>query len=450
LSERPAPTSPVAPLRLLRQIAGRLQAVVRQRTRLINQLHHLLALSYPELALLVKDISQGWVLELVHRYPTAELLAAASTADLDAIAYLPSKQIEPLLQQARTSIAALSGSAVEELVRDQVRQLRDCTARQKRLEGLLVTAYRGLPKANHLDSIPGIGAVTAAMLTAFLGDIERFENPGKLVAYFGVLPIEVSSGVERDGTPRSSRRYLMSKRGNDLVRRYLWMAALSAVQVNPAVRALYLRVAAKHPEHKASAIGHALRKLLHLAFALWKTNRPFDPDYQGRTKESGSGSDSQVSTEEPAQGGADKGQAAGHTPETEPAEEVVTAACAATVASGQRTGEGIFVDFGHLKSQLPMAKVVDHLGLSFRLRGSTAQRRCACPIHRGDGRGRTFSVNLDENVFCCFDSRCGKQGDVIERWSALKGMSLHEAAEDLITTFNLEPARAKGTEKRDG
>ena len=57
LSERPAASAPGSPsLRLLRQIAGRLQAVVRQRTRLINQLHHLLALSFPELALLVKDI----------------------------------------------------------------------------------------------------------------------------------------------------------------------------------------------------------------------------------------------------------------------------------------------------------------------------------------------------------------------------------------------------------
>jgi hypothetical protein len=29
-----------------------------------------------------------------------------------------------------------------------------------------------------------------------------------------------------------------------------------------------------------------------------------------------------------------------------------------------------------------------------RLHGSGPQRRCACPIHRGDNRGRTFSVNL--------------------------------------------------------
>jgi transposase len=450
LSERPVASALLsAPLRTLRQIAGRLQAVVRQRTRLINQLHHLLALSFPELALLLKDLSAGWVLELIHRYPTAALLAAARPEHLDAIAYLPAKHIDPLLAHARTSIASLCGPAVEELVRDQVRQVRDTTARQQRLEGLLVTAYRELPKANHLDTIPGIGAVSAAVLTAFILDIERFEDPGKLVAYFGVLPIEMSSGVERDGTPRASRRYVMSKRGNDLVRRYLWMAALSAVQVNPAVRALYQRVVARHPEHKAIAIGHAMRKLLHLAFALWKSDRPFNPThYPWAGSQEPSGVDDEVSIEEATSAG--KGQAAGHKPEVEPAQEVVTAACAATVASAAALGEGTFLDFAHLKRQLPMAKVLDQLGISARLRGGGAQRRCACPIHRGDGRGRTFSVNLQENVFCCFDSRCGQQGDVIELWAAVKQMGLREAALDLARTFGLEPAPAKATEKRDG
>src|SRR6516225_12037289 len=69
----------------------------------------------------------------------------------------------------------------------------------------------------------------------------------------------------------------MSRRGNDLVRRYLWMAALSAIRFNPAVRALYARVVARRPNHKASAVGHAMRKLLHLVFAVWKTGRSFDP-----------------------------------------------------------------------------------------------------------------------------------------------------------------------------
>ena len=81
LTEKPTRDTPLSvELRTLRQVAGRLQAVVRQRTRLINQLHQLLAVSFPELALLVKDVSQGWVLELVHRYPTAGLLGAAFSA----------------------------------------------------------------------------------------------------------------------------------------------------------------------------------------------------------------------------------------------------------------------------------------------------------------------------------------------------------------------------------
>src|SRR5262249_20373952 len=316
LSARPAATAVLpAPLRVLRQVATRLQAAVRQRTRLINQLHHLLALSFPELALLVKDVSQGWVLELVHRYPTAGLLGAAKAEDLDAIAYLPVKQIEPLLSNARTSIAALSGPADEALVCDQVGQLRDCHARQKRLEGLLVTTYHALPFANHLDTIPGIGAVTAAVLTAFILDIGRFETPGKLVAYFGVLPIEMSSGVDRDGQPRGSRRWVMSQRGNDLVRRYLWMAALSAGPSNPAGRALYRRVVLKHPDHKAIAIGHAMRKLLHLAFAVWKTDKPFDPEHYPWEAQAKGADAAPAAGEKPAPRRAAKSQAAGHKPE---------------------------------------------------------------------------------------------------------------------------------------
>jgi hypothetical protein len=68
VSHRLAPTPYLSTeLRTLRQVAARLQATVRQRTRLVNQLHHLLALAFPELGLLVKDVTRGWVLELVHR-----------------------------------------------------------------------------------------------------------------------------------------------------------------------------------------------------------------------------------------------------------------------------------------------------------------------------------------------------------------------------------------------
>jgi transposase len=443
LTERPtSDTSLSLELRTLRQVAGRLQAAVRQRTRLRNQFHHLLALTFPELALLTKDLAAGWVLELVHRYPTAPLLAAATPAELAAIPYLPDKHHAALLAHARTSVGSLHGAVAQELVRDQVRQLRDSAARQKRLENLLVTAYRALPQLNHLDTIPGLGPVTAAVLTAFLVDIRRFATPGKLVAYFGVLPIEVASGVDRDGQARAPRRWVMSRRGNDLVRRYLWMAALSAARCNPAVRALYARVVAKHPQQKALAVGHAMRKLLHLVFAIWKGGQPFQADwYPWEASRTAAESDSGVPAE---------GQAAGHKPDARPARSVVTAACTDTVDETPAVGEGTAVDFAHLKRQLPLARVLDQLGLAERLRGSGPQRRGPCPLHRGDARGRTFSVNLDANAFQCFDKQCGQKGDVIDLWAAVHGLPLRAAALDLVRTFGLEPAPRPGTEKRNG
>ena len=458
VAEQPAATPPLAhERRVLRQVAGRLQAVVRQRTRLINQLHHLLALAFPELALLTKDLAAGWVLELLHRYPTAACLAGASESDLGNIAYLPARHVAPLLERASSSIASLNGPAAEELVRDQVRQLRDAGARQKRLEKLLVDAYRALPDDNFLATIPGIGDVTAAVLTAFILDVERFPTPGKLVAYFGVLPIEVASGIDRDGKSRGPRRFVMSRRGNDLVRRYLWMAALSAVRFNPAVRALYARVVRKHPDHKAIAIGHAMRKLLHLAWAVWKTRRPFDPKhYPWQTPASlEDASDTQMSQEEQAAG---RKRSALPAEPTEPARTAVTATCADSVSDSDATGqngakpsENAYVDFAHLKRQLPMTRVLDHLGLSSRLRGAGPQRRCACPLHRGDARGRTFSVHLDEQVFQCFDAKCAAKGDVIDLWSKLHHMPLREAALDLMRTFHLEPSPLpRGPEKRNG
>jgi hypothetical protein len=295
--------------------------------------------------------------------------------------------------------------------------------------------------------------VTAAVLTAFILDIDRFATPGKLVADVGVLPIDAASGVDRDGQARGPRRWVMSRRGNDLVRRYLWMAALSAIRFNPAVRALYARVVAKHPQQKAVAVGHAMRKRLYLVLVIWKSRRPFEPDhYPWQAPTHGEANDQgrsrQGNTSDTGWSAAD--QAAGHTPDVSPARPVVTAACTASVVEPTAIGESVYIDFVHLKQQLPMARVLDQLGLSGRLRGRGPQRRCACPLHRGDARGRTFSVNLDANVFQCFDKPCGQQGDVIDLWAAVKGLSLRDAALDLIHTFGLEPAPHHGTEKRNG
>ncbi len=483
LTEKPKPL-PLAPpaVHQLCQIASRLESQTRQGTRLINQLHNLLARAFPELALLVKDLSAGWVLALLDRYPTAAKLAAARAASLEKIPYLPQEHIAALLEQARTSVASLTGPVAEELVRDLVGQLQEAHVRHKALEKLLVSAYRQLPEPNHLDSIIGFGEVTAAILTAKMVSPSRFVEPGKLVGYFGIFPVEASSGIDREGQPRAPKRLVMSPRGNDLVRRYLYMAALSAIQHNPAVRPLYQRLRAKHPDKPGLALGHAMRKLLHLALAVWQTGKPFDPSHYDWDKPA----HRQPKADLPAakapethpEHTQESAQAAGHkNPVTTPVRSVVTAACATlsvteaapggkdSVAAGRAAAASVdrsaqtnphprtadpapWIDFAHLKSQLPLQRVLEHLNLLASLRGRSSQRKGPCPVHAPRGEGRTFSVNLDKNLFQCFDPPCGCKGDVIDLWAALHQLPLRDAAVDLIQTFNLEPAPR--TEKRHG
>jgi hypothetical protein len=220
------------------------------------------------------------------------------------------------------------------------------------------------------------------------------------------------------------------------------------VRFHPAVRALSARVVRRPPEHKAIAIGHARRKLVHLAFAVWKSRKPFDPPHD--PWETPAHRDGAAGSREPdtASSGPERAtdlarsaedQAAGHHPETTPESSVVTAAQAEP-----------FVDCAHRKQQLSRQRVLEQLGLAARLRDPGLPQRGPCPLHRGDGRGRSVSVPLGDKVFPGFERAGGPKGDVIDLWARVKGMSLRAAALDLVQTVNLEPAPRPGTEKRNG
>ena len=112
---------------------------------------------------------------------------------------------------------------------------------ENRLEQLVEQAFDNLSDAplKLIRTIPGIGKRTAAILAAKIVSIDRFSSPDKLVGYFGIFPEEDTSGVDRYGKPIPPGTMRISRKGNDLARKYLWNAAKSAIRWNPAVRALY-------------------------------------------------------------------------------------------------------------------------------------------------------------------------------------------------------------------
>ena len=363
----------------LRDVASRLEAQTREVTRHVNQLHNLLARVFPELDTIVRQLSAKNILELLRKYPTPTQIARARLTSLEAIPRLKTETACRLHEAAKTTIGSLTGPVAEVMVRTLVDQVRFSQKLKDQYEQLLIETYRSLPISNHLDTINGIGEVTAAVLTAKIVSIERFDRPEQVVGYFRIFPEEKSSGIGPDGSLRPGPKTRMSKKGNDLVRYYLYNASMSAVQCNPAVRALYRRLRARGTTGKA-ALGHAMRKLLHLVFAVWKSGKPFDPQHY------------------PWDQTAEAKEATGHKQETNPDQQVVTGAPSQTLS---RTKSDVNnspsgVDFQAVRSQTSMQQVLELLRFEpVETRGD--QVRGACPVHGSTSpHSRSFSATPRE------------------------------------------------------
>ncbi len=316
-----------------------------------------------------------------------------------------------------------------------VDQVRFAQKLKRQFEKLLVESYRSLPVNNHLDSIIGFGEVTAAVLTAKIVSIDRFDRPEQLVGYFGIFPEEKSSGIGPDGSPHPRRKTRMCQKGDDLVRRYLFIAAMSAVRSNPAVRPLYRRLRARGAGGKV-ALGHAMRKLLHLAFAVWKSGKPFDPQHYPWDPT-------------PGHLTAETKEAAGHNQEASPDQQVVTATPTETLSppAGDVNTLSSGVDFQSVRSQTSMQQVLELLEFDpVEARGD--QLRGACPVHHSTSpSSRSFSANLSKNTFRCF--KCQAQGNHLDLWAAATNQKLYDAALDLCQRVHIETPRVSMVQHRN-
>jgi transposase len=92
----------------------------------------------------------------------------------------------------------------------------------------------------------------------------------------GLVPRERQSGSSLKGRVR------LSKIGNARLRKGLSFPAITALRCSPFIQqwATGLRARGKS---KLSIIGAVMRKLLHLAYGVLKTARPFDPEWVTRS-----------------------------------------------------------------------------------------------------------------------------------------------------------------------
>ncbi|GMK49080.1 hypothetical protein PghCCS26_62100 [Paenibacillus glycanilyticus] len=138
------------------------------------------------------------------------------------------------------------------------------------LETEIDALAEGIEAFDLLRSIPGIGNKIAATILSEVGEIERFDNAKKLVAFAGLDP-----GVFASGKFTATRNRI-SKRGSKRLRLALFLAVRCGLRlsVNKKVKAFYDKKRTEGKGHKVAIIACA-NKLLHWIFALLKNQTTF-------------------------------------------------------------------------------------------------------------------------------------------------------------------------------
>ncbi len=119
-----------------------------------------------------------------------------------------------------------------------------------------------------LQSIPGIGLITAQIITAEVGDINRFKDSKSLVAFAGLDP-----KVRQSGALLQKNTHL-TKRGSPHLRKAIFIATSVGRQHDLDLKTYYEQKR-KEGRRYTEAITATSRKMINRIFAVWKRETPY-------------------------------------------------------------------------------------------------------------------------------------------------------------------------------
>ncbi|MBA3768129.1 MAG: IS110 family transposase, partial [Acidobacteria bacterium] len=111
-----------------------------------------------------------------------------------------------------------------------------------------------------------------ALLLSEMTDIKQYRSARQVAAYAGLVPRERQSGSSVRGRAR------LSKIGNARLRRALYFPAITALRCSPFFQD-WAQGLQERGKCKMSVICAVMRKLVHLAYGVLKSGKPFDPEW---------------------------------------------------------------------------------------------------------------------------------------------------------------------------
>jgi transposase len=141
------------------------------------------------------------------------------------------------------------------------------------VERVLQRQLETTPQVRRLVTIPGVGRILSHVLTAEIGQIERFRNHKALASYSLLAPRAQDTG-QPDPTQTPKGRHL-GTRGNTTLKWAFIEAAHGAVRHGGRWRAMFDRVTQSGKKDRNRGYIKVARELVKIVYAVWKTQADY-------------------------------------------------------------------------------------------------------------------------------------------------------------------------------
>lgn len=214
----------------------------------------------------------------VDRQPAPYQPFTPTQAQLRDLSRYRQRLVEDLVAEKNRAGEGAESIMVRRLQKNRIQRLqRDIKRIEKEMEKTVAKDPVLKRDAELIDSIYGVGFITAIAVVAELGDLRRFTRGRQLSAFVGTAPCNEESGSTVRKRPR------MSKAGEPRLRALLYMCAMVAVEGDNDFADTYHRLL-DAGKSKMAALGAIMRKLLLVMRAVVISGQPYDPHYNRRRK----------------------------------------------------------------------------------------------------------------------------------------------------------------------
>lgn len=244
--------------------------LVKQRSFYIVKITNVLDHVFPEFKPFFNNRFSKTALYLLENYGTAEKMAHMNSLSYDRLRSISRGKFS---MQKFLKLKELALNTVGEDNDIFILQLNSLIALYKQaakevdsLELQIISLIEELnPKSL---TIPGIGALSAAVIYAEYGDLSKFNTPSQMLSFAGLEPGYYQSGMSEHGGH-------MVKRGSPHLRFTLMNLCIPLIQYNMVFAEFYAKKRSEGKTHRV-ACSHLVKKLIRVIYTLEKNNIVFE------------------------------------------------------------------------------------------------------------------------------------------------------------------------------